>query len=161
MIPGPFGPSLPGRAERRLFAGYRRDHRPRPAITQAAAADGLLSARGLVRSPADSSVDELTDKVSMPVVAGVLLDHVGVDPPQGAGLAVPQPGVIQAAGCGRCAAGLALGLLCPQISLPVSVIERDELAVLDSRVRPDRRRIGLRQQHSPEPVPLNLGHMPH
>ena len=51
----------------------------------------------------------------MPVVAGVLLDHVDVDPLQGAGFTYPgEAGVAETAGSGRLPARLALGLPCRQ-----------------------------------------------
>src|SRR5687768_10064095 len=38
--------------------------------------------RGVPRSLADGAVDRLAQEVGVPVVARVLLDHVGQDPPQ-------------------------------------------------------------------------------
>src|SRR5690606_22528180 len=50
------------------------------------------------RSPADLAVDHLADQVGVAVVAGVLLDHVRVDPAQGALLAAAvQAGVVEGA----------------------------------------------------------------
>jgi len=34
------------------------------------------------RLPTDRAIDELSDEVGVTVVAGVLLDHVGIDPSQ-------------------------------------------------------------------------------
>ena len=50
--------------------------------------------------PAHTSVDELTDEVGVAVVAGILLDHVNVDPAQRARLAARLSGVIKLAGRG-------------------------------------------------------------
>ena len=47
---------------------------------------------------ADAAVDELADEVGVPVVAGVLLDHVVVDPAQRARLAAPDTGVVERRG---------------------------------------------------------------
>ena len=54
-----------------------------------------LEARSLSPSITDTAVDHLADEVGVAVVAGVLLDHVVVDPAQRAGLPTPDPRVVQ------------------------------------------------------------------
>ena len=94
----------------------------------------------------------------MPVVAGVLLDHVHVDPAQRAGLpARPVSSSVPAA-----ASRLAVTLRLPglQVGLPVGVVERERARC---RRRQGRTRGGapVTEQHPAEPVPLDLGHVAH
>ena len=78
----------------------------------------------LLRLPANRPVGELADQVGLPVVAGVLLDHVDVDPLQGAGFTYPgEAGVAETAGSGRHPARLALGLPCRQVSFPLGAVQ--------------------------------------
>jgi hypothetical protein len=73
-------------------------------------ADWASAGRLVLRLPANRPVGEFTDQVGVPVVAGVLLDHVDVDPAQGAGFTRPgKTGVVKTAGSGRVAARLVLG----------------------------------------------------
>src|SRR5215472_9381848 len=110
------------------------------------------SRRLFVRLPADRLVGEFTDQVGVPVVAGVLLDHVDVDPSQGARFtASGQPGVAETAGGGCLPARLAFGLPCRQVGVPVSTVERDHLAVFDGGVVPDVGRTWLPLEDPPEP----------
>jgi aminoglycoside phosphotransferase (APT) family kinase protein len=111
--------------------------------------------------PADRPVGELTDQVGVPVVAGVLLDHVDVDPPQGAGFTCPgEAGVAEAAGIGRLPARLAFGLPSRQVGFPFGAVQGNHLAVFDGGVVPDAGRAGLPLQDPPEPGALDLGHVP-
>src|SRR4051812_14473590 len=90
--------------------------------------------------PADRPVDQLADEVGMPVVPGVLLDHVHVDPAQRDLLAVPLVARVgQLAARGGRPAARALGLPGREVGRPVGVVERHQLAVLDVRVVPDGR----------------------
>ena len=85
----------------------------------------------LLRLPANRPVGELADQVGVPVVAGVLLDHVDVDPLQGAGFTYPgEAGVAETAGRGRLPARLAM----PPGQLPTRRRPGDPLAVFDGGV---------------------------
>jgi hypothetical protein len=98
----------------------------------------------LLRLPANRPVGELADQVGVPVVAGVLLDHVDVDPLQGAGFTYPgEAGVAETAGSGRLPARLALGLPCRQAGFLHGAVQGDHLAVFDGGAVPEVRRAGL------------------
>ena len=70
-------------------------------------------------SATDGAVDHLPDEVGVAVVAGVLLDHVGVNPAQGHRFAAPEPGVREVVGGGGPPARLALGLPDGQVGVPI------------------------------------------
>src|SRR6185437_3588049 len=92
--------------------------------------------RLLLRLPANRPVGELADQVGLPVVAGVLLDHVDVDPLQGAGFTYPgEAGVAETAGSGRHPARLALGLPCRQVSFPLGAVQGEPSRCLRWRGR--------------------------
>ncbi len=118
--------------------------------------EGPVSASG---SPPDGAVHQLADQVGVSVVAGVLLDHVVVDPPEGARLPLPRPGVVEVQRCRGAAGGLALGLPGSHVLVPVGVVEREELTVVGPGAGPDVRCVGLIEQRPAEPVALDLGHV--
>jgi len=82
------------------------------AHAQAAQIGRLLS-----RLPAHRPVGEFTNQVGVAVVTGVLLDHMDVDPPEGAGFtASGEAGVVEAPGGGCLPTRLALRLPRRQVS---------------------------------------------
>ena len=97
----------------------------------------------------------------MTVVAGVLLDHVVVDPPQRARAAVVPARFVEAASGRRPPGRLALALPHRQVRLPVGVVERIQLGVLAGVADPDPRQLRLGPENAPEPVALDLGHVTH
>jgi hypothetical protein len=124
----------------------------RPVMAIGAIRRTVVVVRVMIRLPANRPVGEFTNQICVPVVAGVFLDHVDVDPPEGARFIPPgQPGVAETPGGGRVPARRALGLPRCQVGVPVSVIERDHLAVLYGRVVPDAGRTGLPLEDPPEP----------
>jgi hypothetical protein len=48
---------------------------------------------------------------------------------------------------------------CREIGLPLRIIERCELAVIDRRIEPDPRNVRLAQEHAMKPVLLHFGHV--
>jgi len=93
----------------------------------------------------------------MPVVAGVLLDHVYVDPPQRTGLTVAKTGVVEASQRRRLAAGCTLGVPDFEVVLPTSVVQRHQLTVFEVGVDPGG--IAITGKDTAEPVPLDFGHV--
>src|SRR3954471_2188725 len=96
----------------------------------------------------------------MAVVARVLLDHVRIDPPQRDLVATTGARVVETMFGSHLPAGHALAFPYVEVSVPVGVVERDQLAVLHVAVQPDVRRIGGAAQRSLEPSALDLGHVP-
>ena len=74
-----------------------------------------------------------------PLWPGVLLDHVHVDPAQRARLAAADAGVVEVVRGRGGATRVELGVPRGQIVLPHRVVERNQLAVVDRGVVPDRR----------------------
>src|SRR5579872_7555404 len=121
---------------------------------------GPASAEALLA--AHRPVDELADEVGVPVVPGVLLDHVGVDPPQ---RAVDAPSreadVVERPAGGRLPAGFALRLPRREVGLPISRVEWEHVAVLVGGIEPEVRDARVTLEHPAKPRSLDLRHVPY